>query len=199
MRRACMMIRFVCGSRRFAYHIPSITWRKPYLQRGRGIYLVVHFQAIFTQPKKVAMPRREKLNKKKFGAESFLRYSDTPILRYVPTFHARVLYCGKYYTRSSELEPKRSRRQEADTRYPIPLEQQQAEEKPEPASSTRRAHTNCSCGTLKFISLVNIHVTFYVSYTLHCTCSIHQIRVFVIVCPALLYICAYTQHCGAFD
>lgn len=63
----------------------------------------------------------------------------------------------------------RCRRQEADTRYPIPLEEQQAEEQPEPASSTRRAHTNCSCGTLKFISLVNIHVTFYVSYTLHCT------------------------------
>lgn len=76
MRRACMMIRFVCGSRRFAYRIHSIAWRKPYLRRRRGIYLVVHFQAIFTQPKKVAMPRSEKQNKKKMDAESFLRYEE---------------------------------------------------------------------------------------------------------------------------
>lgn len=38
---------------------------------------------------------------------------------------------------------------------------------------SRAQSVQCSCGTLKFISLVNIHVTFYVSHALHWTYTLY--------------------------
>lgn len=79
---------------------------------------------------------------------------------------------GKYYIRSNELKPERRRRRRCPDAIRIWCEQRKNEkninEASQPSRQQHLAHTNCSCGILKFIPLVNIHVTFCVSYTLHC-------------------------------
>lgn len=177
-RRACMMIRFVCASRRFDYHNRS-------QQHGRRSHscnsttttrylFCLHFQAIFRQPKKWRCDAGWYKNcKTEFCADSLLAHIARGSL-VVSTMHTQQ-WALRAHTWAQRDRGRQTRC--TGTRYAVPLLEEQQEDKEKrnkkrttkrnESSEQRSAHTDRSCGTLKFISLVNIHVTFYVPYT-HC-------------------------------